>query len=120
MFFIYFAFGYLVGTVLVTFVAWAHDGSWLSGPAIALLSVPTSVAYFGLIRLLVRRHFPVGVSGVAVAGAVCPLLPTFNGFFPVYMMKPQYALPTAAAQIAGLVGIVFIFKLLDSRRRPAG
>lgn len=114
---IYFAVGYGVGSVLVTFVAWAHDGSWLSGPVIAALSAPTSAAYCAILLLLFRRYLPAGVAGFAVAGAVCPLFPTFNGFFPVYMMKPQYAVTTAAAQIISLVALVVVFALIDFGRQ---
>jgi hypothetical protein len=105
----FFASGYAVAAVVVTVIARIQDESWLSGPVMLGFSAATSIIYFLILWSLRKWRFLAPTSGgMALAGCLCASYPTVCGYFPVYFMRWELALPIITAQLLLLVVVTAI------------
>jgi hypothetical protein len=104
----FFASGYVAAGLIVTVIARIQDETWLSGPVMLGFSAATSIVYFLVFWALRRWRFfaPTSV-GMALAGCLCAFYPTVSGYFPVYFMRWELALPIIAIQLV-LLAIVIV------------
>ena len=102
----YFCTGYVFAGLFVILGARLHDDSWVSGVVMLSLSLPVTIAYF--VGIWAVRHYRSGqVSrvGILIAGILAAVYPAFCGFFPLYFVRPMFAVPLFVLQF-GLVLLV--------------
>ena len=111
-----FSTGYLIGAVITTLIGWSTDGTWSSGPFMVGLSLPVTIGYFlGLWGLGIWGLYNRTSAGMALAGMLCAIYPTFCGFFPVYFLRVEFAGPTILGQFGLLVISCVVFSRLEQR-----
>lgn len=112
-----FATGYLVGAVIVGIMAWFHDRDGMSGMVMLGLSLPTTIVYFlGLLAISRGQLLSPTLVSRALSGFLSAVFPTFCGYFPVYFMRLNFAVPLILGQFGLSVLISGIFPRLQKRK----
>lgn len=111
-----FLIGLGLGGLLTTVADRIYEGGWRGGPTIVALSLPVTIIYFlALWSIATWRSWPLTGAGLAAAGILCGVFPFFFGFFPVYYLRPIFAVPVAFLQFALLLGTITLFARFGSR-----
>jgi hypothetical protein len=109
--------GHFFGAVVATFITYYDELGWDTGPEMIGLSLPTTAVYFiGLWALGIWKPTLLNSAGLAVAGFVSAIYPTFCGVLPIYVLRLGLSIPFVAAQFAFIVVIAAVFSLLDKHR----
>jgi hypothetical protein len=111
---------FIIGYVLtgVCVVTWArfHDDTWVSGVIMLAFSLPVTVVYFaGVCAVRNYRLGQLSYPGMLIAGALSAVYPAFFGFFPIYFVRPKFAIPLLVFQF----GLVLLVSRATTRAKRA-
>ena len=84
------------------------------------LSIPTTATYFVvLIAIAFLRSLSPSVLALATSGFLAAVYPIFFGFFPVYYLRWQFAIPVVVIQLGLMLAILLMSSCLASKRATA-
>ena len=112
--------GYLIGALAVVIFDRFYEGGWRGGFDILRLSIPTTAVYFVVVlAIAVWRSLSPGPVAVITCGILIAVYPFFFGFFPVYYLRWEFAIPVVAIQLGLMLAILAMSSRLRSKRARA-